>query len=110
MSVDDTLKNLGGLLEKQNQKKEEKTKGAMKNFFNPPPAEEEEEEEKEKNNTFVLGPKKKPALERKTYYLTPSLIETIDEVSGATGYDKSEVVRMALQTFFDNIDIKKSET
>ena len=105
MSVDDTLKNLGGLLEKQNQKKEEKTKGAMKKFFNPPPAEEEE-----KNNTFILGPKKKPALERKTYYLTSSLIDTIDEVSEVTGYDKSEVVRMALQTFFDNIDIEKSET
>lgn len=74
-----------------------------------------ERKENKKNNTvrkytdqsFTLEKKEKLKLQRKTYYLTQDLIENIDAVADESGYDKSEIVRIALQTFFDNIEIEK---
>ncbi len=44
--------------------------------------------------------------ERKTYYLTTEIIETIDEFSKASGHNKSAIVRMALREFFRRAEIQ----
>lgn len=59
-------------------------------------------------NVFILEKKakSKKELKRQTYYLNEQLIESIDQYSNKSGYNKSELVRIALENFFSNLEIK----
>lgn len=66
-------------------------------------------EKHEQNNVFILEKKSKESdeLKRQTYYLNDQLIELIDNYSQQSGYNKSELVRMALEHFFNNLEIQE---
>lgn len=59
------------------------------------------------SSIFVLEKKAKESdeLKRQTYYLNDQLIQLIDDYSQQSGYNKSELVRIALQHFFNNLEI-----
>ena len=50
--------------------------------------------------------KKQDRFKRQTYYLTDELIKKIDKFNKKSGYNKSELVRIALEDFFKRVKIK----
>lgn len=58
------------------------------------------------DGTITITSKEKEEKLKRTYYIDPDNANKIDWASRKTGRDKSEIVRIALNYFFENAEIK----
>lgn len=57
-------------------------------------------------NTITLTNKEEKSKLKRTYYIDPEQEKNITWASRKTGRDKSEIVRMALDFFFENVNVE----
>jgi primosomal protein N' len=74
--------------------KEKAKKGTLKKL----------QEKNKDNNSFILKKEKKL---KRTYYLTPEVIEFVEKTAKETGKKKSDVVNLALEFFKENLKIEE---
>ena len=98
--------NFNKLKQSMNVKKEKAKKVKPENVNN----NENKDTNKETNDNGKVilerKQKKKDRFKRQTYYLTNELIRKIDKYNKKSGYSKSELVRMALEDFFERVEVK----
>lgn len=58
------------------------------------------------NGTVTITSKKNKGKVKRTYYLDPEVEKNITWLSRKTDRDKSEIVSLALEYFFDNVEVE----